>query len=287
MTGADVRAAPPARQVAAGDLVFDVREWGPADGRLVLALHGFPQDGRVWTALGSALAADGVRLVAPDIRGYSPGARPADVAAYRQSVVGDDVPALVAALGADRADVVAHDWGAAQAWQAAARHPGAVRSLVALSVPHPLAVLDALADPDQRGRAEYIRWFRRTPDAARQLLADDAAVLREFYADGAGVDVDAWVEPLRDVERLDAALQWYRATGPDAVVGLGDVVCPTVHVWSDGDRALGRTGAEATARHVAGPYRFVELPGGSHWIPEEAPDVVEREVRAQLAAVPA
>lgn len=268
-------------------LLFDALAWGPADGRLVLMLHGFPQDARVWARLAETLAAQGHRCVAPDLRGYSPGARPQDVAAYAQPVVARDVPDLVGALGRDRADVVAHDWGAACAWQAAARHPECVRSLLALSVPHPLAVVDALSDPDQRERAEYIRWFRRTPDAAQQLLADDAARLRDFLSDGVDVDVDAWLGPLRDLDRLEAALRWYRATGPDAAQGLGPVTCPTVHVWSDGDRALGRTGAEATARHVAGDYRFVELAGVSHWIAEDAPADLEREAQDLLARAPA
>ena len=47
---------------------------------------------------------------------------------------------------------------------------------------------------------------------------------------------------------------------------------PTTYVWSDGDLALGRTAAEATAAHVDGPYRFVELSGVSHWVPEQVPD---------------
>ena len=269
--------------------VFDVRAWGPADGRLVLLLHGFPQDGRVWAGLARALARDGYRCVAPDLRGYSPGARPRDVQAYRQAEVASDVPALVQALGARTADLVAHDWGAAMAWQAAARHPETVRSLVALSVPHPLATAEALADPDQRARVEYIRWIRRHPDAADLLLADDAARLRGFFAGAAerGVDVEQWVDALRDRDRLDAALRWYRAAGPDAVVGLGEVRCPVVHLWSTEDPALGRTGALATARHVTGPYRFVELDGASHWIAEEVPDVLEAEVRRHLEAVPA
>ena len=52
---------------------------------------------------------------------------------------------------------------------------------------------------------------------------------------------------------------------------LADVTVPTTYVWSDGDIAIGRAGAETCGNFVDAPYEFVELPGISHWIPEEAP----------------
>jgi pimeloyl-ACP methyl ester carboxylesterase len=50
------------------------------------------------------------------------------------------------------------------------------------------------------------------------------------------------------------------------------VQVPTTYVWSDGDVAIGRTAADACANYVTGDYRFVELPGITHWIPEQAPE---------------
>src|SRR3712207_9044350 len=53
---------------------------------------------------------------------------------------------------------------------------------------------------------------------------------------------------------------------------VDDVTVPTTYVWSDDDVAIGRRAAEGCAEHVAGDYRFVELAGVSHWVPEQAPE---------------
>ena len=64
----------------------------------------------------------------------------------------------------------------------------------------------------------------------------------------------------------------------------GDPVeVPTTYVWSDGDVAVGRTAAEACADQVTGDYRFVELAGISHWVPEQAPEALARAVIDRIA----
>jgi pimeloyl-ACP methyl ester carboxylesterase len=68
--------------VTVGDLTFDVRFAGPADGAPVFLLHGFPETSLSWTQVAPRLAEAGLRVIAPDQRGYSPGARPEGVAAY-------------------------------------------------------------------------------------------------------------------------------------------------------------------------------------------------------------
>ncbi len=58
---------------------------------------------------------------------------------------------------------------------------------------------------------------------------------------------------------------------------------PTTHVWSDGDGALGRTGAELSARYVVADYRLEILPAVSHWIPDEAPDRLAEIILARVS----
>jgi pimeloyl-ACP methyl ester carboxylesterase len=60
---------------------------------------------------------------------------------------------------------------------------------------------------------------------------------------------------------------------------------PTRYVWSTGDLALGRVAAESTAEWVAGRYRFDVLDGVSHWIPEEAPEDLNRLLLEHLSSV--
>src|SRR5688572_5632939 len=119
-------------QLAVGDETFDARVAGPEDGDVVLHLHGFPQTSWSWRAQLDALGAAGYRAVAPDQRGYSAGARPADVERYAIPNLVADVLGIADALGAERFHLVGHDWGAAVAWQVAGRHQARLRSLTIL-----------------------------------------------------------------------------------------------------------------------------------------------------------
>lgn len=275
-------------QIDVGDLTFSAQVDGPPDGRPVVLLHGFPQSSRCWSSVVPLLTAGGMRTIAPDQRGYSPGARPAGVSAYGTAQLVGDVVGILDALGLSTVDLVGHDWGAWVAWQVAGRHPERVRSLVAVSIPHPTAFSTAMSsDPDQRRRSAYIQLFREEGKAEHVLMADDARRLREMFT-GSGLseqDVDAYVALMREPGALTGALSWYRAMSPRDGQGLGPVTRPTTFVWSDGDMAVGRTAAQACREQVTGPYRFVELAGVSHWIPEQAPEAVAGAVLEQAARV--
>ncbi len=255
--------------VDVGDgLVVDAVAAGPDDGRRVLLLHGFPQSSAIWHAQLDALAEAGYRAVAFDQRGYSPRARPEDVERYEIRHLVDD--ALTVA-GDGPFHVVGHDFGAVVAWHLAARHPDRIRTLTALSVPHPVAFAAALASPDcdQRDRSSYISFFRQVDEAEDLLLAGGLATLLRLS--GYPGDVDERVRAMSEPGALTGALNWYRAIGISLVAGVGTITVPTMFVWSTDDVALGRDGAEATAAYVDGPYRFEVLEGVSHWIPEEVP----------------
>ncbi len=260
-----------------GDLTFDVRVDGPEDGRPVLLLHGFPQTSASWAAVSPLLNQAGLRTYAPDQLGYSPGARPGEVEAYSMQNLAQVTGDLMTALEIPVADVVGHDWGANVAWTLAAWHADRVRSLTAVSVPHPAAYTAAYrADPEQRERSGYIRLFWQAGKAEEVLLADDARRLRRMLAgsDGdTGVPaeaIDEYVAVLSAPGALTAALNWYRAMSSETRVD--PVGVPTTYVWSDGDAAIGRTAAEACANYVTGDYRYVELAGITHWVPEQAPE---------------
>jgi pimeloyl-ACP methyl ester carboxylesterase len=269
-----------------GNLVFDALAAGPQQGRVVLLLHGFPQDARMWRAQLRALAAAGYRAVAVDQRGYSPGARPGDVAAYRPAALVADTLAvadLLAGTRGARVDLVGHDWGGVVAWHVAATHPHRVRTLTVVSTPHPAALSAALAsDGDQRARSSYIVLLRQPGKAERVLLEDDARRLRTMLA-GTGLPAgDDYVAPMTHTEALTAALNWYRAAKREDIAG--EVTVPTLYVWGEDDPALGREAAEATAGHVRGPYRFVRLPGVGHWVAETAGEQLTKLLLEHLAA---
>jgi pimeloyl-ACP methyl ester carboxylesterase len=268
--------------VAARGLTFDVHTGGPAEGDPVLLLHGFPQHSGEWDAVTPALHEAGLRTYALDQRGYSPGARPPAVDDYRINECVADALAVLNALDVDRAHLVGHDWGAIVAWHTAARYPDRVRTLTAVSVPHPAAMSHAMAnDADQRDRSSYIGLFRLEGKAEQVLLAADGAALRRILA-GTGRP-DAYVEPMLDPGALTPALNWYRAMSRADLADMGPVAVPTTYVWSDGDMAVGAVAARACGDHVTGEFEFVALPGVSHWIPDEAPQAVADAILARVA----
>ncbi len=263
-------------------LVFDVDDTGPPDGEVVMCLHGFPESRAAWEGVAPGLAAAGRRVLAPDQRGYSPGARPLRRGAYRMAELVADVVALADRAGAARFHVVGHDWGGAVAWALGAWHPDRVATLTVLSTPHPQALLRSFLTSTQGIRSWYMGWFQVPAVPERVLLADDV-LGRSLRRSGLpGRFVDRYVARMREPGAATAALNWYRAAALDRRA-VGAVRVPTLYAWSTGDVALGRAAAEATAGHVSAPYRFEVLDGVSHWIPEEAPEAVVRLVLSLVA----
>jgi pimeloyl-ACP methyl ester carboxylesterase len=260
------------QQIDVGALTFDAIVSGPQDGRTVLLLHGFPQTAWSWRHVIRALTGAGLRVVAVDQRGYSPGASPDAVTEYAGEHLVADVLGVLDALGLESVDLVGHDWGAAVAWEVASLHPDRVATLTAVSVPHPGAFAEALrGDQDQQSRSAYMRDFRR-PGFERVLLADDAAVLRSVFGAHTGVDVEHVVARLGRPDVLRRALSWYAAQSTDRARTIPATSVPTLHIWSDDDRYLGEYATRATQRFVTGPYELHVLRGISHWVPENAPD---------------
>jgi pimeloyl-ACP methyl ester carboxylesterase len=265
-------------------LTFDVLDAGPSDGDPVVLLHGFPQDATAWNRVAPALHQHGLRTLAPDQRGYSPMARPRGRTHYRLRETTADVLALLDAAGLESAHVVGHDWGAAVGWALSAWHPDRVRTLTAVSVPHPAAMAKAVMTSDQALRSSYIALFQLPLLPERLLLAGDAATLRRLLRhDGLPDDVVAhYVARMQEPGALSAALGWYRALPLGAGDRIGRVRVPTLHVWSTGDVALNRAGAEATEQFVDAPYRLEVLDGVPHWIPELAADPLAELITAHV-----
>ena len=151
-------------------LRFDVIDQGPEDGPVVLLLHGFPQDAQCWGKVAEQLNAHGLRTLALDQRGYSPGARPTEVAAYRRQELSADALALADEAGAQRFHLVGHDWGGVLAWDIALRAPERVASLTVLSTPHPTALGHALKTAEQLKKSWYIGAFQ-IPALPERVLA--------------------------------------------------------------------------------------------------------------------
>jgi pimeloyl-ACP methyl ester carboxylesterase len=272
------------QQIEARGLTFDVYEGGPAGGPAVLLLHGFPQDHREFELITPPLHDAGLRTYALDQRGYSPGARPPFVSDYALTEAAADAVAVLDGLGVDAAHVIGHDWGAQIGWMLAALHPDRVRTLTAVSVPHPKALRLAMRSrPSQRARFAYMGVFR-SPVAERLLLARHGALLRSMMKP-IGDRALLYAEAMREPGRLTGALNWYRALSGRSLAGVGLIKVPTTYVWSDKDPVVGRTAALRTADWVEGDYELVAMKGVGHWVPEEAPAALAEAALRRIGTV--
>jgi len=125
----------PIRQIDAGTLNVGYYETGPADGRPVILLHGWPYDIHSFADVAPLLAAKGYRVIVPHLRGYGTtrflsGDTPRN---GQQAVLAVDVIALMDALKIQKAVVAGYDWGARTADIVAALWPERVKALVSVS----------------------------------------------------------------------------------------------------------------------------------------------------------
>ncbi len=269
--------------VETADGVFDAIAAGPADGRPVLLLHGFPEAAIAWEHPVAVLGRAGYRAVAFDQRGYSPGVRPERAAEYGMESLVGDVLAVADALGFGRFDLVGHDWGGAVAWWTAYEHADRVRTLTAVSTPHPRALAEALqTDEDQHLRSGYMTEWRQS-STEKRMLADNAGALRRMFEWHVPPSrVDEYLRRLAEPGALTAALNWYRAGRAGGAIG--QVAVPTMYVWSTEDPAFGSTAAFDTSKWVSGPYRFEMLEDVSHWVPEQVPEILTALLLEHLAS---
>jgi len=255
-------------------LTFELSDTGPADGSVVIALHGFPEDRQSWEPLTSLLTRAGYRVLAPEQRGYSPGARPSGRRAYTIERLTGDVLALADAAGAGRFHLIGHDWGALVAWDLAGRHPERLRSLTALSVPHPRAVQHATPRTNQTLLTWYVLAFQIPilPEAVLQWIGAERAA-RFFERDGLdAATAERYAARIPSRAEMTPRINWYRAIPLRLGQGPPVITVPTLYFWGTGDHYIHPLAAEQCGHFVAAPYRFEILEGASHWLPSMAAD---------------
>jgi pimeloyl-ACP methyl ester carboxylesterase len=266
-------------------LTFDVRDEGPLDGTPVVLLHGFPERASSWDRVVPFLHEQGLRTLAPDQRGYSPGARPPRRRDYRMGHLVADVAALVDRIGKP-VHLVGHDWGSAVAWLVAAGLPGSVRSLTAVSVPHPMAFMRAMLTSRQ-GLLSWYMYAFQLPVLPEAMAKPDGPLDRFLRRGGmTEEEVARFRREIVDYGALPGALGWYRAQFlVDRGLPAARVRVPTTLVWSDGDVAIGRRAVDLTPPYVKAAYSLEVLEGVTHWIPTQAPVRLARIVLDRIASV--
>lgn len=266
------------RTVRSGDVRLHCVTSGPADGPLVLFLHGFPARWSTWRGILPAFAQAGYLAVAPDLRGYGASDRPDGVDSYSMPRIVEDVVAILDAFGRQRAFVVGHDFGGGVAWAVAMAHPQRVERLATLNSVHPVGFQRQVRKWSQLAKSWYVFFFLLPRIPEWWLSRRDFRFLRRaLLADGLPEDiVRDLLEGIRPPGALHAAIDWYRASFRDVArkrVVPKRVDLPTLVVWGDRETHLDPELATPPAdwvRHV----RIEHVPEGSHWVHHDAPDKV-------------
>ena len=254
---------------------------GDGDRPTAVLVHGWPQFAACWEDTARALADAGSDVIAYDQRGYSPGARPGEVEDYTVEHLVSDLCALVREWGLSQFHLVGHDWGGILGWHYAAQHPDELITFTSVSTAHPTAHGQRIEeDPDQYERMHYLRQIRKDPAGVEaRMLADGGRRLAAIYGEAVSPErVQSYVDRFSEPGVLAAALAYYRALGLGHTPQLTPITVPTLYVWGSEDLAFTRGAAELTGEHVEADYRFVEIPGATHWLPEEEPGVVSGAV---------
>jgi pimeloyl-ACP methyl ester carboxylesterase len=268
-----------------------VAQAGPAKGRLVILLHGFPEFWYGWRRQIPFLAEHGFRVWAPDQRGYNLSDKPPRVRDYSLDELAGDVVGLIEAAGCSSAVLVGHDWGAAVAWWVATAFPERVERLAILNVPHPLVMRRHVRRSfRQRLRSWYILFFQLPwlPEATARW-GNWRGVVRAMQSSsrpGTFSDEDweqyrtAWSQP----GAYRAMIHWYRAAlraAPKLPKELR-IAPPTLMIWGARDKFLGREMAQPSI-DLCEDGRLVFLEEATHWVQHEEAQQVNELILEHIA----
>jgi pimeloyl-ACP methyl ester carboxylesterase len=278
-----------------GDVRLHVVSMG--QGAPVVLLHGFPEYWYSWRHQMTALADAGYRVIAPDLRGFNLSDKPAGVASYQIDKLVGDVRTLLQIVAARsprqipngvRVDLVGHDWGGTLAWYIAAMHPELLGKLAILNSPHPKLMAAGLRTWSQRLRSSYMLFFL-LPSISEWVVRSDwfmESVLRDWAVqEGAftSEDVRRFGDAMRQPGAATATLNWYRAALRFKWPDIPKVRVPTLVIWGEQDRVLGRRLLDGLDAEVE-TLSLALLPNGSHWVQQDCPDAVSRRLLTFLAS---
>jgi pimeloyl-ACP methyl ester carboxylesterase len=271
-------------EIEARGLTFQALADGPEEGPLLILLHGLPRNSWEWHHQIPAMAGMGFHTVAPDLRGFCPGARPEGVEAYHLKEYAQDILEIADALGhAGRPfHLMGTSIGAPIAWWIAARNPDRVATLACINIPHPGALAEAASKSkanaeEQREKFSYFRDSSRKGNERRMFEAMLAA------QDLPPEESEPYRKALDSDEALRAVYNYYRAIPLWQNERLDPVPMPTLFVWPPGSGNVSRASAEANAHWVKGPYRFEIIENAHQPILQAEPERLTRMLLDHLS----
>lgn len=250
-------------------------------GPLIVMIHGFPDYWYTWRDQMEALS-DKYQCVAIDQRGYNLSDKPKGVENYKVQFLVGDVLAVIKSLGREKAIIVGHDWGGMVAWQVALNFPQVTDKLIILNLPHPRGLMRELANnPAQQKASQYARNFQQ-PGAEKMLTPEQLA----FWVK----DPEARKKYIEAFQRsdLEAMLNYYKANYPrepytEDSSPVVKTQMPVLMFHGLGDTALLSGALNNTWDWMGKDLTLVTIPGASHFVQQDASDLVSRTMKAWLA----
>ncbi|WP_375487173.1 alpha/beta fold hydrolase [uncultured Mycobacterium sp.] len=276
-----------------GDVTIHVADAGPADGAAVMLVHGFPQKWWQWHGLIGPLAADGYRVLCPDLRGAGWSSAPRS--RYLKNDMADDLAQVVERLGVGPLKLVAHDWGGPVAFIMMLRHPAKVSGFFGLNTVGPWASRDLtmirhlwrfwyqipiclpvigprlIAHSNSRYSRMLVSWVGAgftLPDDDLQIYADcmrepgHAVAGSRWYRSFQTTEAMRWLRGEYDHARVDVPVRWLH--------GMGDpVITPDL--------------LRGYAERIS-DFELELVDGVGHWIVEQRPELVLDRLRTFLEA---
>lgn len=269
-----------------------INAWVGGKGDPVVLLHGYPQTGQMWRKVVPGLL-DRFTVVCPDLRGYGDSDKPRD--GYDKRSMAKDISEVMSALGFKSYSVVGHDRGARVAHRLAMDFPDEVRNLTVLDI---VPTHTVFRDTGKELAAAYWHWFFfQVPDLPEIMMTNSAeAFLRHMFRALCfrqdAIEEAMFQEYLRAFRlpgTIRAGLEDYRAA---ATVDIADderdlgkkLACPVLAIWGEYGKMHTLFDVIATWKEKAAKVRGHPVKCG-HFIPEEAPDALLRDIAPFLLEV--
>jgi pimeloyl-ACP methyl ester carboxylesterase len=307
---------PPMRRVRANGIALAVHDPGGESALPPIVLcHGFPEIAFSWRHQLAALPAAGLRVIAPDQRGYGASDRPEPVEAYDMEALTGDLVGLLDAYGWEKAVFCGHDWGGFVVWQMGARYPERTAGVIGLNTPYtkrppidPIALyrqrfgddfyivaFQEPAAPEAAFEADLDKTFRfflrksdlspaafealpparRTFSLQTALAHYDPATDRNQFLSDA--EIDAYVAAF-SASGFRGPINWYRnfTRNWERSAHIADhVAAPSLMIMAEDDLVLPPSAADGMEKYVPNLTKAL-VKGSGHLTQQEQPDAVNR-----------
>eukprot|EP00918_Siedleckia_nematoides_P001657 GHVU01003902.1.p1 GENE.GHVU01003902.1~~GHVU01003902.1.p1 ORF type:complete len:293 (+),score=14.68 GHVU01003902.1:182-1060(+) len=259
------------------------------EGDLVILLHGFPEFWYSWRHQIPVLAKH-FKVVVPDLRGYNDSDKPAS--GYDLDTLTTDICGLIESLGYFKAHIVGHDWGGAIAWNLAHRFPHLLDRLAILNAPHPQRFMHELvSNLDQLRRSWYL-FALQVPALPEWLIRQNlSSIIRNLFQEQAvrkgaftTEDTQIYQAALEKPGVLSAVLNHYRQLlSPQTWLSHWGrspmpITVPTLVLWGEEDCFFSQNLVQGIENLVAAPLQLKLLQHCGHWVQQEVPHTVNREL---------